>query len=171
MSSTIKVATPAYALLTQPSVETSIRYTSCIEASITLRLITEANKVIFMEGNTISESAEYVKSVPAGDSIQAQAQVYYGSCLSTFNYKVVVPPLQVPNLVTHNGDAYNNAFTIKSAASTHHIDIYDRWGHASYSASAYGGEWPKSDTPTGTYYYIIKLGEGESCKGWVEIVR
>jgi gliding motility-associated-like protein len=85
----------------------------------------------------------------------------------------------VPQIISPNGDNINDYWEIE------HIDyfqgnslkIFNRWGNEVYSASPYLNGWHGQsnkgiDLPDGTYYYILKLGNGtEEETGYVIIHR
>ena len=87
--------------------------------------------------------------------------------------------LFVPNAFTPNGDGYNDLFEIKGISEYQNVSlkIFNRWGNLVYEASNYGaaagrtGFWDGianrglmsggGQVPTGTYFYILDLGNGE----------
>jgi gliding motility-associated-like protein len=57
-----------------------------------------------------------------------------------------------------------------------HLNIFNRYGQEVYSKDNYTNEWTgqtnKGDElPTGTYFYMIELMNGESKTGWIYINR
>lgn len=91
---------------------------------------------------------------------------------------VLVTPLNflIPQAFTPNGDNINDFFQILGIEyyPNNSITIINRWGKKVYEAQAYGIEthptfWDgksnvgggNGDLPTGTYYYILDLGNGE----------
>ena len=79
-------------------------------------------------------------------------------------------PIQIPNLVTANGDGIDDFFEIKNAlpTATYHLDIVNRWGSRVYSDTYVLGAWPTSGTPPGVFFYRLTTDQGEF-KGWVEV--
>lgn len=92
--------------------------------------------------------------------------------------------LKIPNLVTPDGDFHNDTWEIigLDAFEKAEVEIYNRWGNMVYYASPYNTPWDgtvnKGTTidgdgkvPVGTYFYIIRLNEGDkpAFKGYVEV--
>jgi gliding motility-associated-like protein len=84
----------------------------------------------------------------------------------------------IPNSFTPNGDGVNDFWGIPALAaySNSSVFIYDRWGFMVYHAAGYAKPWDGTFNgkvlPTGTYYYVIKLGtETKPLSGWVAIIR
>jgi gliding motility-associated-like protein len=91
--------------------------------------------------------------------------------------------IEVFNGITPNGDGNNDFFYIKNIDGfpKNTVDIYNRWGQQLSHLEGYdnankawkgtigSGETP---APTGTYFYVIDLGNGTSpYKGWIELLR
>ncbi len=98
------------------------------------------------------------------------------------------PCLQVFNEFSPNGDGVNEYFKINciEAYKDNMVEIFNRWGNAVYQASGYdnhdiafrgvsegrGNLKAKEQLPTGTYFYVIDLGNGsELIKGWLYLNR
>jgi gliding motility-associated-like protein len=84
--------------------------------------------------------------------------------------------LHIPEAFTPNGDNVNDFFEIEGIQQFegNSLTIINRWGKKVYEARNYGistspvywdGKWSNNgnnnDVPTGTYYYILDLGNGE----------
>ncbi len=98
--------------------------------------------------------------------------------------------LFVPNAFSPNGDGYNDAFVIRGINEYQGVSlkIFNRWGNLVYEASNYGsgtgrnGFWDgianrgfltgSGQVPTGTYFYILDLGDGdEKLNGFIYLDR
>jgi gliding motility-associated-like protein len=82
------------------------------------------------------------------------------------------------NLLTPNGDGYNDVFKIENIDlyPNNTVKIYDRGGRLVYSKVRYDNTWDGTFNGTplaeGTYYYMIDFGKGASViKGFITIVR
>ncbi len=86
--------------------------------------------------------------------------------------KLILPALELPNLVTSNGDGKNDLLEIEvlSFYPENELVIFNRWGQEVFKASPYQNNWPSADTQPGTYFYILQAG-GRSYKGWVMVGR
>lgn len=82
------------------------------------------------------------------------------------------------NQFSPNGDGINDKLVINCIDTypNNILEIYDRYGNQVYRAVTYDNSWDGSgkngETPKGTYYYILDLGDGSSItKGWIQIIR
>ncbi|MDQ1087594.1 gliding motility-associated C-terminal domain-containing protein [Siphonobacter sp. SORGH_AS_1065] len=92
-----------------------------------------------------------------------------GSCtLSAATPVTIDPPLDVPNVITPNGDGKNDRFVIGTNGLK--LDVYNRWGKAVFQQVSYQNDWSPS-LAAGTYYYLITFPDGKQCKSWVQIVN
>ncbi len=91
-------------------------------------------------------------------------------CETTRTFTIVVP-LNVPNIITPNGDKLNDAFVIEGLQVAE-LTIYNRWGRKIKEWAQYDNKWDGDDLGPGTYYYLLRDKEQDKTyKGWVEIVR
>ena len=86
----------------------------------------------------------------------------------TFENKLVIP-----NIITPNGDGQNEAFKIGNLHlyPNSQLRIYNRWGKEIYHSNNYQGNWKAENQSAGIYYYLLQTSNGESFKGWVEVVK
>ncbi|AZJ34000.1 gliding motility-associated C-terminal domain-containing protein [Tenacibaculum singaporense] len=94
------------------------------------------------------------------------------------------------NILTPDGDGDNDVFYISCIDSLEYqnnsVEIFNRWGNTVYKASGYNNEDVAfrgisngraninvdEKLPSGTYYYVIDLGDGSKPKvGWLYINR
>ncbi|MCG9909879.1 MAG: gliding motility-associated C-terminal domain-containing protein [Flavobacteriales bacterium] len=74
------------------------------------------------------------------------------------------PPLNVPNIITPNGDGVNDVFDIQGLYPGSSLYIYNRWGTEVFRSSNYANNW-QGETKTlnmpsqlneGVYFYILE---------------
>jgi gliding motility-associated-like protein/uncharacterized repeat protein (TIGR01451 family) len=92
--------------------------------------------------------------------------------------------LTVYNEFTPNSDGANDLFRIDCIESypNNELKVYNRYGSLVYSKKAYENDWDGTANvsgvinrgdmlPTGTYFYVIDIGDGTIRKGWLSIMR
>lgn len=102
-------------------------------------------------------------------------------CTGTASVTVTVVDdyfVQATNVITPNGDAYNQNWFVENILSypDNEVLIFDRWGTLVYQMKAYDNSWEGThddkDLPQGTYYYVIRFDNFDKVyKGSVSIVR
>lgn len=83
-------------------------------------------------------------------------------------------PLAFYNIITPNGDGQNDVLIIDNVKlyPGNSLSIFNRWGREVYSTTNYQNNWGSDYTiVSGTYYYLFKLANGSTTKGWVEVVK
>ncbi|HVW15158.1 MAG TPA: FG-GAP-like repeat-containing protein [Mucilaginibacter sp.] len=92
----------------------------------------------------------------------------------------ILPPtaLHIPNAFTPNGDGVNDLWEIPDLIYYPNcvLNVYTRYGSVVYQSKGYKSDWDGSfnekPLPTGTYYYIIDLGDSTpKLSGWVAIIK
>lgn len=93
--------------------------------------------------------------------------------------------LIVYNEFSPNGDGNNDLFRIDCIQNYpgNKLEVFNRYGTLVYSKNNYNNDWDgtanasgtigeDNKLPTGTYYYILNIGAGESPKqGWLYLIR
>jgi len=92
------------------------------------------------------------------------------------NGEVTLIPCEViiPNIFTPgNGDGKNDMFYIKylEVYPNSGLAIFNRWGNQVFESSNYQNDWDGGDLPDGTYFYSLKLSNGEGFQGAVKLLR
>ncbi len=84
----------------------------------------------------------------------------------------------IPNVITPNGDGYNDVLVISNinSFSNHELIIYNRMGRPIYKSKDYSNDWPKEEILSGTYFYSLTIinpssGKSNLFKGWLQILR
>ncbi|MBW8684515.1 T9SS type B sorting domain-containing protein [Chitinophaga rhizophila] len=80
------------------------------------------------------------------------------SNVATVNMNVTPDEVEVPNVITPNGDGVNDKLVIKGLNKfvQNEIVIYNRWNNVLYRKQNYQGEWDGQGLRAGTYYYTLK---------------
>lgn len=78
----------------------------------------------------------------------------------------------IPKGVSANDDGDNDNFDLSCIDHIRNVKIYNRYGILIFEKENYTNEWKGYDKneqllPTGTYYYLITLEDGEAKSGWV----
>ncbi|WP_281234230.1 gliding motility-associated C-terminal domain-containing protein [Flavobacterium gelatinilyticum] len=92
--------------------------------------------------------------------------------------------LTVYNEFTPNNDGANDLFRIDCIESypNNELKVFNRYGALVYSKAHYENDWDGTANvsgvvnrgdmlPTGTYFYVITIGDGTVKKGWLSIMR
>jgi gliding motility-associated-like protein len=93
--------------------------------------------------------------------------------------------LFIPDLITPDFDGHNDTWVVNGLEnySNAEVEIYNRWGNLVYYSSPYNNDWDGAvnrgatidgkdgKVPVGTYFYIIKLNEGDKppFKGYIDV--
>ena len=126
----------------------------------------------FGDGSAPATGASVAHSYAQAGQFRPVATLPYGpACtLHADLPPVEVQPLNLPNIITPNGDGLNDTFRPVFACLPR-LKIFSRWGQLVYEASAYANDWPQQPPVPGTYYYLLDDGTGQQQHGWLEVVR
>lgn len=96
-------------------------------------------------------------------------------CIDTICEDIVVIPavLELPNVVTPNGDAMNDALYFKylEFLGTNSLKVYNRWGQVMFEQENYKNDWVPKDLIDGTYYYILTVENGDTFTSFLEVIQ
>lgn len=96
---------------------------------------------------------------------------------TTVELKVICTELMVYTGISPNGDGINDEFTILGLSKypEHEITIFDSQGYYLTSFKNYQNDWngevDEKPLQSGTYFYVIQLGDGESDSGYIQLSR
>jgi len=76
--------------------------------------------------------------------------------------------IEIPNIITPNGDGINDNFRIVSLPKGSYVGIFNRWGNLLHESSNYAHDW-SAQTP-GVYYYAIRIPTGKTFTGFFHVV-
>ena len=79
----------------------------------------------------------------------------------------------IPNVITANGDGYNDYFEINGLDSNEwSLTIFNRAGRIIYYSGKYANDWSGSNLAAGVYYYSLNHNlRTQSYKGWIRLTR
>jgi gliding motility-associated-like protein len=97
----------------------------------------------------------------------------------TFDPATLVPDLSnVMNVITPNGDGYNDVFDLSELVRADSCDllVLDRWGAQVFEQKRYTSGWDGSTQggdplPDGTYYYLLVCDDIIRFRGAITVVR
>ncbi|MFD2934405.1 gliding motility-associated C-terminal domain-containing protein [Spirosoma flavum] len=102
------------------------------------------------------------------------------TAITTVTFHVKNPSLKadikVPNVFTPNGDGINDYFAIKDLPENScdeqfkSVEITNRWGQTVFKSSDPKFRWYGTDSPVGTYYYLL-LTTKRTFKGPLTLIR
>lgn len=96
-------------------------------------------------------------------------------CAEIYILNLVTGNCEIPRGISPNNDDKNDVFDL-SYFDIARLEIFNRYGQQVYSRNDYTNQWNGqtdngNELPTGTYYYMVQLKDGESKTGWVYINR
>ena len=122
---------------------------------------------------------QYVFADQSLGSYQIEVRDRFG-CIRPYTVLIsYTEEIFIPNIFTPNGDGDNDVFQVinldrfTSDDDKAAIIITSRWGNKVFESDAYTEEnfWDGGEYPDGLYFYQLRLPNGESYSGWVEIWR
>lgn len=112
---------------------------------------------------TFKPTGNVIITVNASDSTR--------TCFGSDQIALTIRPvLEIPNLFTPNGDAFNQEWRIKNAWPNMRVTIFDRWGKVVYKGNIEGEIAWKGEEVTGggTFFYLLENpADGRTMTGWV----
>ena len=128
---------------------------------------------------TVLSSGNYVNTaIISGNDAEAN-MANNSSSVETFP-----SDFNIPEGFSPNGDGINDLFVIRGIQNfpNNNFTIFNRWGDKVFEASPYKNTWDGSNSkgltiggdalPTGTYFYVIDLGDGSKViKGTIYLNR
>lgn len=87
----------------------------------------------------------------------------------------VLPPcmIEIPNIITPNGDNANDFFKIKNLEyhPNTSVTIFDRWGKKVFENQNYNNEWKGEGVSDGTFFYIIDVPDDKKYNGFLTVFK
>ena len=157
----------------------------CGNTSFTLNSFTSGGYTVYNYNwyytpntNSISNTSILNSTTPEFEGLYTIALTVMDSCgyqqtdLQVIN---VLPPcqIQIPNVITPNGDASNEFFKIKNIEyhPNTSITIFDRWGRKVYENPNYNNEWNAEGVADGTFFYIVEVPNDKKYNGFLTVFK
>ena len=140
------------------------------------QVVTSAPRVFsrtYNPGNLVlAEGGTYIIALSSSSTLIASTATNHSQCpASVVQRLVIVPELNVPNIITPNNDNLNDVFMLPVSQRGGKLEIYNRWGRKVQEYANYQNTWGGGDQPSGVYYYYLTDLSGNKSKGWVEVNR
>ena len=136
---------------------------------ITKTAIGAEKSVWSWNGNSVFQPEPQVV-IREPQTLEMNLLVYNGLCSRSLTKSISIEPLLTPNLLTVNGDGFNQNLKINNLPAGSRMSIKNRWGQEIFSSDNYQNDWsPPSDFTTG--FYLLVLPNGEFCNNWLQVVR
>ena len=152
----------------------------------------DINIVFHPSNGTVSIISDSIQYIPY-DEFFGSDEFTYEICSQTCNtcteglVSIIVNEKEteivlISKIITINGDGINDELRFSDIEKypENELIIFNRWGNTIYHAKPYSNNWEPlyngtsingEKLPIGTYYYILKLDERKSVKGFFEILK
>ncbi len=106
--------------------------------------------------------------------------VYLGNCENIVENPVADPlvssvmpagRMHIPNIITPNGDRFNDIFFIENLPRYASLTVMDKSGIVVYKNENYKNDWEGEGLAAGNYKFELKLPDGNVVYGSVDLVR
>lgn len=92
------------------------------------------------------------------------------------NVVIVVDSISIPNVITPNGDGYNDVFEILNIERLEYsrLKIYNRWGGVVYDKEYYKNDWDGQGVSDGVYFYTLEYHtyfRKDKAEGTITVLR
>jgi|GEM_PF-4686379 len=109
-----------------------------------------------------------VTATPAQPTTYTVTATGPGGCAEQAS--ILAQPFLLPNVITPNHDGLNDSFRALVSQQPTRLQVFSRWGRLVYEQDNYADGWGPDAAP-GVYYYRLSTADGQSWKGWVEVLR
>ena len=176
ITGTFKVSEPFEGILLEGELE-EVSCKDQRDGSIDLTVSYGTPPYTYLWSNGSTE--EDLDSLAGGVYIVTVTDIYGCFAIDTFTVTVNSQEcLHVYNAFSPNGDGVNDYWTIENISLYPDciVKVYNQWGNLVFYSEGYSSRWDGTyngiPLPSGTYYYIIDLGNGDvPYRGDVTIIR
>lgn len=87
-------------------------------------------------------------------------------------YVVLDTELELPNIITPNGDGINDVLYIKGLEyyPENTLKVFNRWGNQVFEKQNYTNDWKASGITDGTYYYVLTVPYKEDMTSVLQVL-
>lgn len=125
---------------------------------------TKNSSELLMENLPIGITDVKLRVTSCADTVWAFSKIEVKDC-----------KFEIPNVITPNGDGFNDYFVIKGLNNYPgtELTVFDRNGKLIYHAPDYQNDWSPANLPEGTYFYSLKIKDSKQTEhgGVLNIVR
>jgi gliding motility-associated-like protein len=154
--------------------------------NVTLFQMTDGGIDLTVTGGTLNYTFDWSNGATTEDLMNVGAGTYSvvitdknGCTYSTWIELTEPFALEMPTVITVNGDGKNDQFLINGLESfpENTLVIFNRWGDQVYEMTNYDNQWDGIGSngnalPPGNYYVILNINSGQIIlNGFVEIIR
>ncbi|MBI3519207.1 MAG: gliding motility-associated C-terminal domain-containing protein [Bacteroidetes bacterium] len=129
-------------------------------------------------GNSLSNTQTLSYTTPSSEGLYTIQVMISDSCgyqQSDNQVITVLPPcmVEIPNVITPNGDNANDVFKIKNIEyhPNTSVTIFDRWGLKVYENTNYNNDWKAEGLGDGTYFYVIDVPDDKKYSGFITVFK
>ncbi|WP_298507688.1 gliding motility-associated C-terminal domain-containing protein [uncultured Kordia sp.] len=92
-------------------------------------------------------------------------------CSSSQTFTVINSMCSFPQGISPNGDNLNDTWDLR-AFRVQELEIFNSHGRSVYQKNQYANEWrgqtnDNDELPVGTYFYVLRLENGQAKNGWI----
>lgn len=125
----------------------------------------------FGNGQTSTEENPTQISYPDSGVYRVRLRVANRPCEEVVEKEINVRYLVPGNAITPNGDGKNDVFILNTPSSNWQLAVYNRWGEPIFEDQNYRNNWDATGISEGMYYFLITAPDGQTCRGWLRVLK